>query len=283
MHQKLKTPPSGDEGFVRGIEQKGQAIKMLNMTGKASKIAGASIVGLAAVAFMFPSAANAAVPTTLLNDTFAPTASAPLNKVFTDTNTFTTGDKWYVNFAGYGSVKIGQDAKTTTAPLTQYVRLTPSVASADWDTHSALVTSNKTFTQTCNVITARQRTVKQLRTTTPANPWEVSWLVWDYKDNDHFTYLAVKPNGWELGKRDPAYLYGQRFLATGELTTPIGQWRSLNVKRSSTATNSTTTVTMDGVKLTSFVDTQNVYKSGKVGMYTEDAVADWDSFKVTTC
>ena len=50
--------------------------------------------------------------------------------------------------------------------------------------------------------------------------------MWDYTDNNHFSYLALKTNGWELGKRDPAYPGGQRFLATGsDSPTQIGQWR----------------------------------------------------------
>ena len=38
----------------------------------------------------------------------------------------------------------------------------------------------------------RVRTVRQLREGSPANPWEVAWVVWNYVDPNHFYYLAIK-------------------------------------------------------------------------------------------
>ena len=60
--------------------------------------------------------------------------------------------------------------------------------------------------------TIRLRTLAQRRRGQP-NPWEVGWLLWRYTDNDHFYSFIVKPNGFELGKQDPAYPGRQRFLA----------------------------------------------------------------------
>src|SRR5699024_10353258 len=57
-------------------------------------------------------------------------------------------------------------------------------------------------------------TEQQIRHGTP-NPWEVGWVLWNYSDTDHFYALALKPNGWEITKQDPAYRGGQRFLHTG--------------------------------------------------------------------
>jgi len=45
----------------------------------------------------------------------------------------------------------------------------------------------------------------------------VAWVVFRYIDDDHFYHLALKPSGWELGKTDPSYPGGQRFLTTGTL------------------------------------------------------------------
>jgi hypothetical protein len=33
-----------------------------------------------------------------------------------------------------------------------------------------------------------------------ANPWDAAWLVWRYTDDQHFYYLVLKPDGFELGK-----------------------------------------------------------------------------------
>ena len=65
-------------------------------------------------------------------------------------------------------------------------------------------------------------TVRQVRNG-PANPWEVAWLLWHYTDDQHFYSIVLKPNGWELGKEDPAYPGAQRFLATG---APSPRFRS---------------------------------------------------------
>ena len=30
-------------------------------------------------------------------------------------------------------------------------------------------------------------------------------MLWRFLDDNHFYYLVLKPNGWEIGKADPAY------------------------------------------------------------------------------
>src|SRR4051794_23738226 len=96
----------------------------------------------------------------------------------------------------------------------QFLSLAPAAATSIGETHAALAVSQAAlsgdFTYSAQVLTDQQ-----LRTGGPANPWETAWMVWDYTDNDHFYYFALKTNGWELGKRDPSYPGGQRFLATG--------------------------------------------------------------------
>ncbi|MGC0404102.1 hypothetical protein RKD27_006746 [Streptomyces sp. SAI-126] len=81
------------------------------------------------------------------------------------------------------------------------LRLSPVAAEDPGTTHAGLVVS----TASCTDVRyeARTRTLKQLRSPKP-NPWEVPWLVRAYTDPEHFYYVTLKPNGWELGKRDPA-------------------------------------------------------------------------------
>ena len=66
-------------------------------------------------------------------------------------------------------------------------------------THAALVVSADKVSR----ISSRVRLNEQLRTASPANPWEAGWLIAGYTDPERFYYVACKTNGWELGKRDP--------------------------------------------------------------------------------
>lgn len=181
---------------------------------------------------------------------------------------------WTVAFAGYGSVSI---------PSKSLLRLSPAAPTASTETHSALVVSKKTFTTKQLKLEARLRTTAQLRTGSAPNPWETAWLIWDYQDNDHFSYLAIKTNGWELGKRDPAYPGGQRFLATGtNLATAVGQWRKVRITRTINSPGRSVLKAFYGSRqLTRFVDTEHPYRAGKIGFYTEDATIDIDTATTT--
>jgi len=151
----------------------------------------------------------------------------------------------------------------------------PAAAKSLDQTHAALVTSNATFTNNVN-FRGTTRTVKQLRQNNAPNGWEVSWLVWNFKDNTHFYYLVLKPNGWELGKADPAYPGAQRFLATGtNMKFPIGSWNTFDIVQNQAAGNMT--IKVNGVSLVSFTDTERPYASGKVGFYAEDAEVELDA------
>lgn len=176
---------------------------------------------------------------------------------------------WNVVFAGYGSV-------TVTDATGGAMRLSPAVADDPSKTHAALVVSHDSHVAPNLRMVAKVRTTTQLRTGSAPNPWESAWVIWDYQDNDHFSYLAVKPNGWELGKRDPSYPGGQRFLATGSTpATGIGDWRNVKINRTTRTADKTVTVAKFGkTKLTRFVDRERPYTGGKVGVYTEDAVVD---------
>jgi hypothetical protein len=121
------------------------------------------------------------------------------------------------------------------------------------------------------------RTVRQLRTGSAPNPWEAAWALWHYTDNEHFYYVILKPNGWELGKEDPAYPGAQRFLATGESPFPIGPTYTVRVRQ----IGNVTTVWADGRQLVSFTDNERPYRSGAIGLYNEDAEVEFDGVSVT--
>lgn len=151
----------------------------------------------------------------------------------------------------------------------------PAASKSLSETHAALITSSTTFTNDVNY-RGTTRTIKQLRQNNPPNAWEVSWLVWNFKDNTHFYYVVLKPGGWELGKADPAYPGAQRFLATGtNLSFPVGAWNTFEIVHDQAA--GAMTVKVNGSTLVSFTDTERPYTSGKVGFYAEDAEIELDA------
>ncbi|MFY7922655.1 MAG: calcium-binding protein, partial [Gemmatimonas sp.] len=77
-----------------------------------------------------------------------------------------------------------------------------------------------------------------------------------------------KPNGWELGKRDPSYPGGQRFLASGHLETfPIGKVYDVTIVQD----NDMLAVFVDGLEIVRTRDAEKPYTKGRIGIYAEDA------------
>jgi len=120
-------------------------------------------------------------------------------------------------------------------------------------------------------------TLSQLRQSTP-NPWEVAWVLFRYADLAHYYWLALKPNGWELGKKDGGPLDGsapQVFLETGsEPVFPIG--RRYHVQLSMIA--GTVSVAVDGVPLLTYTDPSPL-PSGAIGLYEEDSRVAFDDVR----
>jgi hypothetical protein len=175
---------------------------------------------------------------------------------------------WTSTYNGYGTVGVDVDG-------TQVLTEAPKTSTSPGETHATLVTSTPSFGDLD--WTVRMRTAAQLRLPTP-NPWEVAWALWDYTDDMHFYYVALKPNGWELGKEDPAYPGAQRYLRTGSSPTyAVGSWHALRVRQ----VGNVITVWADGAQLTSFTDNERPYTSGHLGLYDEDSVAHFDDVSVT--
>src|SRR5258708_25554184 len=171
------------------------------------------------------------------------------------------GRPWHVAYDGYGGVSARTEAGA--------VRLTlqPARAQSPTSTHAALVLSATRWRDFTAEI--RVRTNRQLRRPHP-NPWEVGWVLWHYVNDQHFYYIILKPNGWELGKEDPSYPGHQRYLATGTHPAfPTTRWYAVRVQQRGDAIQ----VSVDGHRLIRFVSTQNPYLSVRVGLYTDDASA----------
>ncbi len=167
-----------------------------------------------------------------------------------------THGRWEVVFTGHGTVT-GDD---------EHVVLAPKVAASHDLTHGALVVDRSAPADIELDVT--MRTDEQLREGGKPNPWEVGWVLWRYTDPDHFYAVALKPNGWELSKQDPAYPGKQRFLASGASPTfSVGRPHSVRV----THVGNTITVASGGRELVRFTDTERPYPAGGLALYTEDA------------
>lgn len=172
---------------------------------------------------------------------------------------------WELRYHGYGCVAIESHAEHDATPHATLF-MAPVAAQSAGDTHAPLVLGpahGDEFTLKASV-----ETVQHTRRGDTPNPWEVAWVVWQYQDDEHFYYFIPKPNGWELGKRDPAYPGGQRFLATGtDRVFPIGRVHHVTVQQTGTLL----TVAVDGQPLVQFRDAERPYRSGRVALYAEDA------------
>ena len=169
------------------------------------------------------------------------------------------GRPWNVAYNGFGHVS------SSTQGGAARITLQPAQAAAPGQTHAALVLSRDTWRDL--VAEIQLRTNRQLRSPHP-NPWEVGWILWHYTSDQRFYYIALKPNGWELGKADPAYPDDQRFLATASHPVfPPGRWYTVRVQQRGADIE----VDVDGRRLVRFTDSQSPYRSGRVGLYTEDA------------
>lgn len=200
----------------------------------------------------------------LFSDNFS---NYTMNTCLADGSTF---GQWQSTFAGYGCNSI------ISLPEGPALSLKPMVSTTAAETHAGLVVG-PSFTGDINFETM-VKTQKQLRTGTTPNPWEVAWVVWNYTDNTHFYYFIAKPNGWELGKEDPAYPGAQRFLAAGSSSTyPIGQWLNVKIIQK----GNVITVSVNGSTLTTFTDNERPYSTGRIGFYSEDSEVYLKSVKVS--
>lgn len=180
-------------------------------------------------------------------------------------------DEWHVVHDGYGKagIEMADDGRRV-----HYLK--PMMSGADpGETHAGLKASPDRFRDFD--LQLDMRTVQQLRSP-PANPWEVAWVGWQYRDDRHFYYLLLKPNGWEIGKRDPSYPGGQRFLATGEEPAfYFNTWYRVRVRQ----VGDEMAVWVDDRLLTTFVDTERPLDSGHIILYSEDAYAQFADISIS--
>lgn len=195
-------------------------------------------------------------------------SSMPIDTCYTDG---ATAGAWRSIFDGYGcnaTVYLNGNAVLMERPA---ISISPD------ETHGGLVAGPSVSGDL--TLQVKATTSRQLRVNSAPQPWEVAWVLWHYTDNSHFYYFIPKPNGWELGKADPAYPGAQRFLATG--ATPafaVGAWHQITVTQS----GQTIQVSANGTPVVTFTDRERPYSSGRIALYSEDAEVYFDNVSVTT-
>lgn len=197
----------------------------------------------------------------------------------------------------------------------QVLSLRPAPPDHDGVTRSTFVASTAPAVGPL-LLQASLRTDAQLRQA--PNPWETGWLFWrlaedlstraqtadpaDLCGRRHGLYLALKTNGWELGKFGPGYAAGltrdpaaggcQRFLASGDSPRARpGHWQRVCVL----AIDDRFAAWVDGEPLVGAGTWQDrddtairagrpegepLYSSGAIGLYTEDAAVSFTDLRL---
>ena len=141
------------------------------------------------------------------------------------------------------------------------------------ETHSALLTSSATWGD--QVFSYTASTLAQLRAGSAPNPWEVAWSMFRFTDLTHYYWFIVKPNGWELGKKQGSDT--QIFLATG--STPsraVGTSYQVRIQ----AQGGRIRVFLDGSQVVDYTDSSPLL-SGSVGLYEEDSKVTFGNVSVS--
>jgi hypothetical protein len=176
-----------------------------------------------------------------------------------------------VSFAGqwrtwWGAATFGSATSGSGA-----VTLASAVPTSPGETHSALITTKKTWRD--STISFNTTTLDQLRRGSAPNTWEVGWVMFRFRDLANYYYFIVKTNGFELGKKQGSD--AQIFLATGDLPR-------LTLNRSHAVTlhvqGARIQVAVDGNQVVDFTDPNPLAGSGSVGLYEEDSHVRFDSF-----
>jgi hypothetical protein len=192
-------------------------------------------------------------------------------------NKFDTLNKWSVLYTGHGFA--GPIAEKGDVNVYQ---MHPKNSTSAKETHATLVSSKDKFSNFRLVVDVR--TDEQLRQNSVPNMWEVAWIFFRYTDTFHYYWFSLKPNGFELGKKDCNSCVdptdGQIILYTAALPTlKISQWSQWTIE----AIDNNIIVSIDGNKIITFKDKNmsEELSNGEIAMYTEDAKVSFDNMYIS--
>jgi hypothetical protein len=198
-----------------------------------------------------------------------PTASAtpyddfngPLYTLASD-GVLTPNGLWRTGYVSEGYVKTVQDGTDAT---NQYLVTSPKLDVL----RATRVDSTNTWPEIHGSVRARLDAQLQ-----PSLGWYTLWPLIAFVDDTTSYYFNLKPNGWELGKKDndhPPAEELQEFLATGNSPNLIvGQWNSIEwwVVKDTASTNLRIRVDVNGMTVVDMVDNQPWQRNGTTGMGT---------------
>ena len=140
------------------------------------------------------------------------------------------------------------------------------------ETHSALVTSRRTWGD--QTFSYTLTTLAQLRTGSAPNTWEVGWSMFRFRDLHHYYWFILRPNGWELGKKQGSDT--QIFLATGTAPSLVaGQTNRIRIN----VQGARVQVSVDGTTVVDYTDAHPL-APGSVALYEEDSLVRFESVSV---
>lgn len=143
------------------------------------------------------------------------------------------------------------------------------------ETHSALLTSPALSGDLAFAYTAT--TLRQLRTGSAPNPWEVAWSMFRFRDLESYYWFILKPNGWELGKKQGSDR--QIFLVTGSAPTlSVGQPNRIRIATSGARIR----VSVDGAPVVDYLDPSPLPAGGSIGLYEEDSSVRFQDLTLTS-
>jgi len=192
-------------------------------------------------------------------------------------NKSNTDNKWSVLYTGHGLAGIIAEKDDVNV-----YQMYPKKSTSAKETHATLVSSKDKFSNFRLVVDVR--TDQQLRQNSEPNMWEAAWIFFRYTDTFHYYWFSLKPNGFELGKKDCNSCVdptdGQIILYTAALPTlKIRQWSQWTIE----AVDNNIIVSIDGNKIITFKD-KNMSKelnNGEIAMYTEDAKVSFDNMYIS--
>jgi len=184
--------------------------------------------------------------------------------------------KWVQSWTGKG------ESETVTIHSTgnEVFSAEPKTSASPGETHSSLTLSTKKWQDV--EINLKVRTKEQLRQNSDPNSWEAAWVMWRYVDSYHHYYFVIKENGIELGKKDNnRQAEEQVFLHTSDSPRlQLGEWSNWKIKMEGEHIQ----VYVDGNKVADYTDddmSDTLSKPGAVGLYTEDAHAQFDNVRIS--
>lgn len=178
-------------------------------------------------------------------------------------------EKWVIAFKGGGFINVLQDYED---PSNMVMVLEPEFV--ENETRAPLLLTSEKYTDF--KLSLDVRTDKQLRSENP-NPWEMGWVLWRYVDDTHFNYFVLKPNGTECGKYDGGINpIDQLFICDSEFpTTYPGKWDHWDI----IVKGDHITILVNGKMIHEFDDTSS-FKTGRIGLYNEDARTSFDNITI---